>query len=171
MATASKALFLDRDGVINVDKGYVYKIEDVTFVPGIFELCRHYQAQGYLIIVVTNQSGIARGRYTEADFAILSEWMTRRFACEGVTLNALYHCPHHPDFTGECLCRKPRPKMLLDAAQTYHIDMRQSLLIGDSERDIEAAVEAGVGETILLSSQAVLTSKATRVIQELSCLY
>jgi len=167
----SKALFLDRDGVINIDRGYLYKSEDVVFVPGIFELCRYYQQQGYLIMVVTNQSGIARGYYSEEDFAILSTWMQEQFRNEGVEITAIYHCPHHPDFTGECECRKPRPKMLLDAAQTYEIDMAHSLLIGDSERDIKAAIAAGIGTTVLLSSQEVLSTQASRVVQELSCLY
>ena len=171
MATASKALFLDRDGVINVEKEYLYKIEDVEFVAGIFELCRHYQAQGYLIIIVTNQSGIARGLYSEVDFACLSAWMREQFMQQGITISAIYHCPHHPEFTGACTCRKPQPQMLLDAAQTYHIDMAHSLLIGDSERDIEAGIAAGVGETILLTDNTDITSRATRVIKELSCLY
>ncbi len=170
LATASKALFLDRDGVINVEKEYLYKIEEVAFVTGIFELCRHYQQQGYLIIIVTNQSGIARGMYTEEDFAQLSAWMQEAFAKEGITISAIYNCPHHPDFTGDCACRKPKPKMLLDAARQYGLDMAHSLLIGDSERDIEAAVAAGVGETVLLSSR-VKSSKATRIVTELSCLY
>ncbi|RUM63821.1 MAG: D,D-heptose 1,7-bisphosphate phosphatase, partial [Sulfurimonas sp.] len=89
----SKALFLDRDGVINIDRGYLYKSEDVVFVPGIFELCRYYQQQGYLIMVVTNQSGIARGYYSEEDFAILSTWMQEQFRNEGVEITAIYHCP------------------------------------------------------------------------------
>ncbi len=168
---ASKALFLDRDGVINVDKNYLYKIEEVEFVAGIFELCRHYQALGYLIIVVTNQSGIARGLYTQRDFLRLSEWMKQKFQEEGVVITATYHCPHHPDITGACACRKPQPKMLLDAAKAYHIDMRHSMLIGDSESDIEAAIAAGVGESVLLTPHDMPTSKATRVIKELSCLY
>ncbi len=168
---ASKALFLDRDGVINVEKEYLYKIEDVEFVPGIFELCRHYQEQGYLIIVVTNQSGIARGLYSEADFELVSVWMREQFSQRGIRISAIYHCPHHPDYTGVCTCRKPQPQMLFDAAQRFHIDMARSLLIGDNERDIEAGIAAGVGETVLLSENTAITSRATRVIKELSCLY
>ncbi|RUM66109.1 MAG: hypothetical protein DSZ03_01700 [Sulfurimonas sp.] len=101
----------------------------------------------------------------------MSTWMQEQFHNEGVEITAIYHCPHHPDFTGECECRKPRPKMLLDAAQTYEIDMAHSLLIGDSERDIKAAIAAGIGTTVLLSSQEVLSTQASRVVQELSCLY
>jgi len=139
-----KALFLDRDGVVNVDYDYVHKIEEFTFIDGIFELCRRCQEQGYLVVVVTNQSGIARKRYSEADFAELSRWMVARFAEEGVTVSGVYHCPHHPEITGPCRCRKPEPGMLLEAARDLEIDLRASILVGDKERDIEAAIRAGV---------------------------
>ena len=173
MATASKqkALFLDRDGVINIEKNYLYKIEDVEFVDGIFELCRHFQALGYLIIVVTNQSGIARGIYSEADFFKLSEWMIEQFKNEGITITHIYHCPHHPEYSGECECRKPKPKMLLDAAASYNINMEDSILIGDHERDIEAAIAAKVGEQVLISSNEMIDSSATQVLKELRCLF
>lgn len=143
------ALFLDRDGVINIEKNYLYKIEDFEFVEGIFDLCRHYEQQGYLIIVVTNQSGIARGYYGEEDFATLTAWMKERFEQEGVTITHVYHCPHHPQISGPCQCRKPHPGMLNDAVQTYRIDAAASLLVGDAERDIEAAVTAGVAKRYL----------------------
>ncbi len=171
MASKQKALFLDRDGVINIEKNYLHKIEDVKFVDGIFELCRHFQEKGYLIIVVTNQSGIARGMYSEADFLKLSEWMIEQFKNEGVTITHIYHCPHHPDFSGECECRKPKPKMLLDAQATYNIDMQHSILVGDSERDIEAAILALVGEQVLFNSDESINTKASQVIKELKCLF
>ncbi|HOF20748.1 MAG TPA: HAD-IIIA family hydrolase, partial [Bacteroidales bacterium] len=92
----NKALFLDRDGVINVDRGYVFRIDDFEFIPGIFELCRKYQSEGYLIIVVTNQAGIARELYSEEDFEGLTDWMTDRFRDRGIEIAKFYHCPHHP---------------------------------------------------------------------------
>jgi len=160
------ALFLDRDGVINVEKNYLYKIEDFEFIEGIFELCHKYQDLGYLIIVVTNQSGIARGYYSEDDFSDLTRWMVDVFAREGITVTDLYHCPHHPDISGLCSCRKPEPGMLLKAAEEHHIDMEHSLLVGDSERDILAAHRAGVRESYLLSSEAI-KSEANKIIKDL----
>ena len=103
-----KALFLDRDGVINREKNYLYKIEDFEFIDGIFELCRFYENLGFLIFVVTNQSGIARGYYSEDDFKRLTSYMVERFSQEGITISKVYHCPHHPDISGKCECRNPR---------------------------------------------------------------
>jgi len=160
------ALFLDRDGVINVEKHYLHKIADFEFIEGIFELCKHYQERGYLIIVVTNQSGIARGYYSERDFEVLTEWMIDVFRQKGINITALYHCPHHPDISGVCSCRKPEPGMLLEAAETYDIDLEHSLLVGDSERDIIAAHRAGIRECYLLSDSAA-KSEATKIIRSL----
>ena len=163
---AKPALFLDRDGVINIEKNYLHKIEDFEFIEGIFELCRYYQERGYLIIVVTNQSGIARGYYSEDEFQALSRWMIDTFAKEGVEITALYHCPHHPDISGVCSCRKPAPGMLLEAASKYNIDLKNSLLVGDSERDIIAAHRAGISETYLFDPKAS-KSEATKIIDDL----
>ena len=171
MAFKKPALFLDRDGVINIEKNYLHRIEDVEFVDGIFELCRHFQDLGYLIIVVTNQSGIARGMYSEKDFEILSAWMIEQFKKENIEITCIYHCPHHPDFSGECECRKPKPRMLLDAQHDYNIDMQKSLMIGDSERDIEAAITARVSQTVLLTQQSDIKTQADHVVQELQCLF
>lgn len=161
-----KALFLDRDGVVNVEKNYLHKIEDFELVDGILEVCRAYQEKGYLIIIVTNQSGISRGLYTEEDFAILSQWMMEHFKSLGVTISHIYHCPHHESIDGACECRKPEPGMFLEAQKKYDVDMKHSVMIGDNERDIEAALKAGVGENILLSD-TVTTSKATKIIPSL----
>lgn len=160
------ALFLDRDGVVNVEKNYLHRAEEFEFIDGIFELCRKYQALGYLIIVVTNQSGIARGYYTEEDFEVLTRWMIDAFAKEDITVSGVYHCPHHPDISGPCSCRKPEPGMFLKAAEEHHIDLNASLLVGDSERDITAAHRAGLNETYLLSQDAH-RSEATRIIRTL----
>ena len=160
------ALFLDRDGVVNVEKNYLHKIEDFEFIEGIFALCKKYEALGYAIVIVTNQSGIARGYYSEEDFKSLSTWMIERFRDEGIEITALYHCPHHPDISGACSCRKPEPGMLLDAAKKYDLDLEASLLVGDSERDITAAHRAGVKETYLFSEKAK-RSEATKIIRSL----
>ncbi|MGZ5207504.1 MAG: D-glycero-beta-D-manno-heptose 1,7-bisphosphate 7-phosphatase [Sulfuricurvum sp.] len=161
-----KALFLDRDGVVNVEKNYLHKIEDFERIDGIIEICRAYQDNGYLIIIVTNQSGISRGYYTHEDFAILSEWMVEYFKTLGVTITHIYHCPHHESIDGVCECRKPEPGMFLEAQKEYDLDMAGSVMIGDNERDIEAALRAGVGMNILLSD-TVTPSKANKIIHSL----
>ena len=163
------ALFLDRDGVVNIEKNYLHKQEDFEFIEGIFELCRYYQERGYLLVVVTNQSGIARGYYTEMDFANLTFWMIDAFAERGVEISQVYHCPHHPDISGKCDCRKPKPGMLLKAAKDLNIDLENSVLVGDSERDIEAAHTAGLKETYLFSEEEQDT-QATKNIHSLRSL-
>jgi D-glycero-D-manno-heptose 1,7-bisphosphate phosphatase len=146
-----KALFLDRDGVINIDYGYVGKIENFKFREGIFELTKYFQDKGYKIFVVTNQSGIARGYYTEEEFLKLTKWMKEEFLKRGIEIKDVRFCPHHPDITGICECRKPSPKMILDLADEYNIDLKNSILIGDSKRDIEAGEKAGIAKNILVS--------------------
>lgn len=162
-----RALFLDRDGVINIDAGYTYKIETFHFVDGIFDLCRTAHALGYLLIVATNQSGIGRGYYTEADFQNLTAWMRDQFAAKGAPLAAVYHCPYHPDGIGEYRrlsdWRKPAPGMLLQAAADFSLDLAASLLIGDSEHDIEAARAAGLGASIRFGDPGLIQSAADRV--------
>ena len=160
------ALFLDRDGVVNIEKNYLHKIEDFEFIDGIFELCQKYQNLNYLIVVVTNQSGIARGYYSEDDFEKLTVWMIETFQKQGIAITDVYHCPHHPDISGACRCRKPEPGMLLEAAAKHNIDLGNSLLVGDSERDITAAHRAGVEETYLFSPDAN-RSEATKIIRSL----
>ena len=163
-----KALFLDRDGVINIEKDYLYKIDDFEFIDGIFELCAYYQAKNYKIVVVTNQSGIARKYYTENDFDILSQWMIQEFDKNKIKVTDIYHCPHHPDISGKCSCRKPKPGMLLDAQKNHNIDLANSIMIGDKERDIEAGLNAGLKESYLFDSEEiVLESKATQIVKKL----
>ncbi len=167
-----KALFLDRDGVINVEKDYLYKKEDVEFVDGIFELCQHYQHLGYIIIVVTNQSGIARLYYTENDLSRLSAWMINEFLDKHIVIQNIYHCPHHPDISGNCTCRKPQAGMLLDAQRDFNIDLEHSIIIGDKERDIEAGLNAGLSETYLFDeSKTIISSKATKIVSRLKDIY
>jgi D-glycero-D-manno-heptose 1,7-bisphosphate phosphatase len=144
-----RAVFLDRDGVLNVDRGYVFKPEDFEWMAGAVEALRRINDAGYLAVLVTNQSGIARQYYTEVDFAALTAWMTRELMAKGARLDAVYHCPHHVDGSDAalaiaCECRKPKPGMLLRAIADLNIDAGQSLLIGDNLRDMEAAQAAGV---------------------------
>ena len=147
-----KALFLDRDGVINVDYNYVHKIEEFDFFDGVFETCKRFADDGYLLVVITNQSGIAKGRYSEEDFAILTSWMKEQFKFHNAPLSAVYHCPHHPDITGECECRKPKPGMINRACKELGIDPAKSILVGDHERDIEAGINAGIKCNIRIKS-------------------
>lgn len=156
MATPkNKALFLDRDGVINVERCYVHRPEDFEFRDGIFDLCRAAESLGYLLVVVTNQAGIARGYYSESDFLELTDWMIRRFAEQKVRISRVYHCPYHPvhgigPYRLDSPDRKPNPGMLLRAQADLDLDLTLCVLIGDQLSDIQAAVAAGVGTRILL---------------------
>jgi D-glycero-D-manno-heptose 1,7-bisphosphate phosphatase len=146
-----KALFLDRDGTINAEKNYVYKIEDFEFRDGIFELTKEYSDRGYYIFVVTNQSGIARGLYSEPDFELLTDWMTGQFEVRGIPITKVYHCPHHPDITGWCACRKPEPGMILTAIREFGLDPEACVLIGDKPWDVNAGLNAGIGTVIRIN--------------------
>jgi len=150
----NKALFLDRDGVVNVEKQYVHRREDFEFVAGVFDLCRRARAQGYLVIVITNQSGIARGYYSEQAFLELSDWMRGEFARRGIDVAGVYYCPYHPEvgiekYRADSFDRKPNPGMILRAARDFDLDLPQCILIGDRACDIQAAAAAGVGCKIL----------------------
>lgn len=151
----NKALILDRDGVINIDTPYVHSRQEFRFQDGIHELCRAAQNLGYLLLVVTNQSGIARGFYTESDFLELTKWMSQEFARRGVQIARVYYCPYHPvhgvgRYKVDSPDRKPRPGMFLRARDDFNLDLRRSVHIGDKLSDIEAARAAGVGTAILL---------------------
>ena len=147
-----KALFLDRDGTINVEKNYVYKIEDFEFQPGIFDLIRAYQTNGFLIFVLTNQSGISRGFYSEEDFEILNRWMIEQFNSERIKITKVYYCPHHPEITGSCKCRKPKAGMIEEAIKQFNISAVNSVLIGDKKRDILAGENAGIGKNLYIQN-------------------
>jgi len=147
-----KAVFLDRDGVINIDKGYVSKIEDFHFKEGIFELLKMLQNMGYTLFVVTNQSGIARGYYSIEDFMQLTKYMLDELEKRGIKIKEVAYCPHHPDITGACNCRKPNPGMILDLAKKYGVNLKESILIGDKQSDIEAALNAGVSKSYLVNN-------------------
>lgn len=147
--TKNRAVFLDRDGTINVEKGYVYKPEDFEFEPGAIEAIRLLNQAGYKIFVVSNQSGIARGYYSEAAVEELHVWLAAELEKHGARVDAFYFCPHHPDYgTGkykiDCDCRKPSPGMLLKAAAEWNIDLNFSYMVGDHKSDIDAGHAAGV---------------------------
>lgn len=146
----NKALFLDRDGTINVEKHYVYKVEDFEFRDGIFELVRDFYDRGYLVFVITNQAGIARGYYSEKDFHLLNNWMVDQFRQNGIQITKVYFCPHHPDITGSCPCRKPNPGMVMAAKSEYKLDLASSILIGDKESDIQTGLNAHIGTNVLI---------------------
>ena len=153
------ALFLDRDGVINVEKNYVHRIEDFEFVPGIFELCAVATELGLRPVVVTNQAGIGRGYYTEADFQALTAWMLEQFRQRGIDIAAVYHCPYHPkagvgEYRRESFDRKPSPGMLLKAYNDLRLDLGRSAFVGDKDTDMAAGRAAGVGYLVKLDELA-----------------
>ncbi|MDR1609709.1 MAG: HAD family hydrolase [Holosporales bacterium] len=157
-----RALFLDRDGVINIDTIDVYRIEDFKFIDDIFEVCRVAQRRGYKIIVVTNQSGVSRGVYTEADVVALHKYMIQQFAARGIEITDVYVCTSHDNSHAD---RKPNPGMLLKAQARYRIDMARSLIVGDKERDILAGINAGCGKTILFTPDSQSTTRAYAVVR------
>jgi D-glycero-D-manno-heptose 1,7-bisphosphate phosphatase len=136
-------VFLDRDGTINAEVNYLYRIADLELIPGAIAAIGRLNRAGMPVIVVTNQAGIARGRYTIADMEALHGHLQALLAEQGAHIDDFFFCPHHPDFTGACACRKPAPGMLLTAAERYGIDLRRSWLVGDSAGDIEAGRAAG----------------------------
>ena len=145
----NKAVFLDRDGTLNVDKGYLYKVDDFEWIPGVLDGLKRLHDAGYLLIVVTNQSGVGRGYYTEEDVQHLHDWMCDEAAAHGAPITACYYCPFLPGATVKPYdldsdWRKPKPGMVLAAMKEYDIDTTQSFLIGDKQRDIDCGEKAGV---------------------------
>jgi D-glycero-D-manno-heptose 1,7-bisphosphate phosphatase len=152
-----RAAFIDRDGVLNEDHAYVHRIADFEFIPGAIEALKRLQDSGYLLVVITNQSGIARGIYTESDYNVLDAYLRERLSEAGVTLDSVQYCPHLPDaqvehYRRECDCRKPKPGMILRAASLLDIDLARSVLVGDRSSDVQAGRAAGVGRCFLVRS-------------------
>ncbi|MDH1289682.1 D-glycero-beta-D-manno-heptose 1,7-bisphosphate 7-phosphatase [Comamonas terrigena] len=157
MSVKSKAAFIDRDGVINEERNYVHRIEDFVLLPGVIEGLALLRDADYRLIVVTNQAGISRGYYDQAAMEILHNHLRAILADNGIELDAIYFCPHHPqgcinELAIECDCRKPAPGMLLKAARDFDLDLSSSILIGDKLSDIQAGKRAGVGQTVIVKS-------------------
>jgi D-glycero-D-manno-heptose 1,7-bisphosphate phosphatase len=147
----NKAVFLDRDGTLNVDKGYVHHIEDWEWIPGALNAIVSLKKAGFLVIIITNQAGIARGYYDEADMTNLHTRINEELKEYGATIDGFYYCPHHPEFSEVCECRKPRPGMIDKAVQDFDIDKGLSWLVGDKASDIQAGLAAGVKSILVLT--------------------
>lgn len=165
MAKSVPAIFLDRDGTLNVDHGYVHEIDRFEFIDGAIDAMRELKEMGFALVLVTNQSGIARGIFTEAQFEQLTEWMDWSLADRGVDLDGIYYCPHHPEgqveaFRQTCDCRKPQPGMLISARDFLHIDMAASYMVGDKLEDMLAAKAADVGTKVLVRTGKPVTAEA-----------
>ncbi len=154
-----KALFLDRDGIINIDHGYTYKIEDFEFIEGIFDLIKLFMKQGYLVFIITNQSGIGRGYYSLKDFEILTKWMLTQLRKKEIEIQSIEHCPHIAE--DACHCRKPNTGMIENILEHYNIDLNRSWLIGDKQSDIDLAINSHIPYTISISitSKDILNSQ------------
>lgn len=142
--TSIPAVFLDRDGTVNVEKNYLHKITDWQLVAGAENAIKQLKDVGYLVVVVSNQAGIARGMYGADDVNLLHEFVNSELAKIGTKIDAFYFCPHHPEIAIPCDCRKPSPKMIIEAAEALNIDLTKSWMVGDKKIDIEAGIAAGV---------------------------
>ena len=153
----NKAAFIDRDGVINKDYGYVHEWKDFEFCDGVFEGLKRLIELGYIIIIITNQSGIARGLFTEYQYKKLTANMINFLKQKNINITAIYHCPHHPDYSNNfstvCNCRKPKPGLFIKASKEFNISMKHSIAIGDSERDLVAAKLAGIKNRYFIINQ------------------
>lgn len=176
MAMKNRALFLDRDGVINVDHGYVFRIGEFEFLSGIFDVVRVAAAHNYKILVVTNQAGIGRGYYSESQFLELTDWMLEQFAQEAAPVDKVYFSPFHPTaglgkYLKDDFSRKPHPGMFLQAQREFELDLEQSILVGDKLSDMQAGISAGVGTNVLFCPDAAQRGDASiahLVISDLS---
>jgi D-glycero-D-manno-heptose 1,7-bisphosphate phosphatase len=156
-STRSRALFLDRDGVININHGYVHSVDNFDFIDGIFDLARSACANNFRIVVITNQSGIGRGFYSEEQFNQLTSWMCKEFLNAGAPIERVFFSPFHPieglgKYKKDDFSRKPNPGMILQAQEELGLDLKNSILIGDKSTDIEAGISAGVGTNLYLSN-------------------
>lgn len=155
---AVNALFLDRDGVINHNIGYVHKREDFDFIEGIFDVAQHACEHNYKLVIITNQAGIARGYYTEEQFLQLTDWMCQQFLEAGGPISSVYFSPYHPTaglgkYLRDDFSRKPYPGMIIQAQKDLSIDLSRSVLIGDNVSDIQAGIAAGVGKNLLFAAE------------------
>ena len=163
-----KVFFIDRDGVINKEIGYLHDIDKFEFIDGVLETFEYILSRNYDIIVVTNQSGIGRGFYSEENFLELNKWMVNFLNSKGIDILDVFYCPHSPE--DNCSCRKPKPGMFLDAKEKFNIEMDKSWSVGDKETDITAATDAGISNTILVKSGHDISeenSKASYILESL----
>lgn len=163
-----KVVFVDRDGVVNVEKNYLYKVEDFEFIDGVFESFKHFKHLGYKIVIITNQSGIGRGYYTIDDFNKLTFWMMEQFKQKDIEISGVFFCPHSPD--KGCSCRKPNTGMIDQASELFDIDFKNSWLIGDKDSDIQTAYNSDIPNTIqVLSGHKfdINSSKALYVVNSI----
>lgn len=165
--TDKKYVFLDRDGTIIKDKGYMYKAEDIQFLPGAIDGLKKLQTLGYQFIIITNQSGIARRYYSLKDAQRFNRELIKRLEKRGIGIKKIYFCSHHPDFTGECDCRKPGVKLAVTAQKEFGIDLEKSIFIGDKDCDIELGKKCS-GMTFLVKNKQYKTNiKPDHVVNNL----
>ncbi|XKM13566.1 D-glycero-beta-D-manno-heptose 1,7-bisphosphate 7-phosphatase [Orbaceae bacterium ac157xtp] len=155
------AIFLDRDGTINIDYNYVYKIDEFHFIDGVIEAMEELKKMGFLLVITTNQSGIARKKFTEEEFQTLTEWMDWSLQDKGVELDGIYYCPHDPLVT-KCECRKPNPGMIQMAAKDLNIDIANSYMVGDKLSDLLSGKRAGVKKTVLVQTGDRITDEVIK---------
>jgi D-glycero-D-manno-heptose 1,7-bisphosphate phosphatase len=160
----TRFVFLDRDGTVTVDRGYTYRIEDYALLPGVVEGLRALGAAGFGLAIITNQSGIARGYFDEAAYHAFEAHLERELAAAGVPIAGSFHCPHAPD--AGCRCRKPAPGLILDAAKELGVDLPGSWMIADSERDAEAALNAGCAGAVLIGTHPGAASERVAVVPD-----
>lgn len=172
----NKAVFLDRDGTINIDKNYMYKIEEFEFIENVVEALKILYDLGYKLIVVTNQAGIGRGYYTEDDLEKLNNYMTEKLQDAGIKIEKCYFCPHHAEhgigkYKTECECRKPKPGMILEGIKEFNIDAENSYMVGDKMSDAEAGINAGVKPVIVRTGKDITNEIEESGIEIFSSLY
>ena len=151
MTEKNKAVFLDRDGVINKEVNYLSDPKDFEFIDGSIEALKILKQKGYLVIIITNQAGIARGLFTEETLKAIHHKMIRILKENNMELDDIYYCPHHPEFTGPCDCRKPEPGMILKAQIKHNIDLTNSYMVGDTLSDIETGKNANCKTALVLT--------------------
>jgi len=165
----NKAIFLDRDGVINKEVNYLHKIEDFEFTENCIEALKILQSNGYILFIITNQAGIARGYYTEEDFHILNNWMLLQLKEHGINITAVQFCPHHPKegkgkYKIDCECRKPKTGMIMPLIEKYNIDVQNSVLIGDKISDIKAGESVNIENLVLVKSGHKLPKEIPSIV-------
>lgn len=172
----NKAIFLDRDGTINIDKNYMYKIEDFEFIKDVVKGLKILSDLGYKLIIVTNQAGIGRGLYTEEDLKKLNLYMEKKLLEKGIKIEKSYYCPHHPEhgigkYKVDCNCRKPNPGMILQGIKDFNIDVKKSYMVGDKMSDAKAGINANVKPIIVKTGKDITKEIEESGIEIYSSLY